>query len=243
MKRFSAVIFVCLSLSSPALLYAQEILLKKGSPIRMEDVLSKDQFGVMVSVRTDPATGEKLRRFIPFAEMNPNSLQYFPFCDMKAAERIDNAVRDRIELLAKKFKEERKGFKGIRDFTKKLSIHTGVSSYRVWFEAVESTPCGLIGWLYSDSPESSFYGMVHLYGLLGKPGTVWIGTIYPAEKTFQNGALLYPEFTVIEPPKKMEVILPGKLPAGAELNTAAPAQRNTEKTGKGAGNALPDPGR
>lgn len=252
MKWCFSALSALLILSAP-LLSAQEILLKDGSSIRMEDVLSKDQFGVMVAVRTDPATGGKLRRFIPFAGMNPGALLYFPFCDMKAAERIESAVRDRIQLLYKKFKEERAGFKDIRDFTKKLTIHTGVSEYRVWFDAAESTPCGLIGWLYSDSPESSFYGLIHLYGLLGNADTVWVGTIYPEEKTFRKGDFLYPEFTVIKPPKKNDSILsreiPGTVPeektvrSGGSRNTPAKQWKNPLVPGKGKIHAVPPSGK
>ena len=88
----------------------------------LENVLSKDQFGVMVICETNPENGDVLRRFIPFVNMNPASLSHFPFCDPKAVGRIYDAVQDREKLIRKKFRDRYKDYEGQQDYTKNLTL-------------------------------------------------------------------------------------------------------------------------
>ncbi len=178
------------------------ILLKKGKPVPLENVLSKDQFGVMLPAGTNPENGDVLRKFVPFVAMNPASLAYFPFCDPKAVERIYQAVQDREKLIRKKFRDRYSEYEGKQDFTKNLTIHSGVHVYNILFSALETTPAGMAGYLYSDAPDSLFYGKIFLYGLIGNKGDVWIGNIYPTDKTIQLNGSTYAVFTVIPPTKK-----------------------------------------
>lgn len=201
LTRLSAVIL----LFAAFFLSAQEepmILLQKGKPIPLKDVLSKDQFGVLVPAGVNPENGDVMRRFIPFVAMNPASLSLFPFCDYKAVERIYEAVQDREKLIRKKFKHKYPEYEGVQDYTKNLSIYAGVHVYRVLFSALDVYPTGMIGYLYSDSPDSLFYGKIFLYGLIGKKGDVWIGDIYPKDTTIQLNGSTYTVFTVIPPPVK-----------------------------------------
>lgn len=178
------------------------ILLKNGDPVPLEQVISKDQFGIMIPSGVNPENGDILRRFVPFVEMNPASLSYFPFCDPKVVERIYHAVQDREQIIRKKFQDRYKEYEGTQDFTKNLTIHSGVHEYGVLFSAIETAPTGLVGYLYSDAPDSLFYGKIFLYGLVGRKGDVWIGSIYPTDKTIQLNGSTYTVFTVIPPAKK-----------------------------------------
>lgn len=180
----------------------KKILLKKGNPIPLKNVLSKDQFGIMIAAGTNPENGDTLRKFVPFVNMNPASLSLFPFCDPKAVERINQAVLDREELIRKKFQDRYSEYEGKQDYTKNLTIHSGVHVYSVLFSALETTSTGMVGYLYSDAPDSLFYGKIFLYGLIGEVGDVWIGNIYPVDKTIQLNGSNYAVFTVIPPAKK-----------------------------------------
>ncbi|MBQ7400660.1 MAG: hypothetical protein IJW07_01325, partial [Lentisphaeria bacterium] len=117
----------------------KKILLKKGNPIPLKNVLSKDQFGIMIAAGTNPENGDTLRKFVPFVNMNPASLSLFPFCDPKAVERINQAVLDREELIRKKFQDRYSEYEGKQDYTKNLTIHSGVHVYSVLFSALETT--------------------------------------------------------------------------------------------------------
>ena len=192
-------LFLCAQLAAQQ---KKMILLKKGDPIPLENVLSKDQFGVMVICETNPENGDVLRKFIPFVNMNPASLSHFPFCDPKAVERIYDAVQDREKLIRKKFRDRYKDYEGQQDYTKNLTIHSGVHVYNVLFSALEKTDVGMVGYLYSDAPDSLFYGKIFLYGLIGEVGDVWIGNIYPTEKTAELNGSTYTVFTVIPPKRK-----------------------------------------
>lgn len=185
----------------PGMADDSKVMFKNGKSVPMSSVISKDQFGIMIHCGKDTETGETLRRFVPFADMNPASLALFPFCDVKAVERIYAAVRDRAELLKTKFARRYQEFENAQDYTKLLKIHSGVPSYDVLFSARESLANGLIGFLYSDTASALFYGKIYLHGLKGEKDTVWVGTIYPTEKTFTHKGAVYPVFTVI-PPKQ-----------------------------------------
>lgn len=180
----------------------RQLLLNEGAPIALSDILEKDQYGVMVAAGTDPETGEKLRRFIPFVDMNPSSLALFPFCDTKAVERINGAVQDRLQLIRKKFQERIATYESFTDFSSELNLHSGVSRYKVVFMATEATTTGLAGYIYSDAADTLFYGKVYLYGLVGSKDSAWIGTIYPTDRKQTISGKLYPVFTVIPPPAK-----------------------------------------
>ena len=195
-------LFCAMILCIPLAAQQNMILLKKGDPVPLEKVISKDQFGIMVPSGVNPENGDVLRRFIPFVEMNPASLSYFPFCDPKVVERIYQAVQDREKIIRKKFQDRYKEYEGTQDFTKNLAIHSGVHEYSVLFSAVETAPTGMVGYLYSDAPDSLFYGKIFLYGLTGRKGDVWIGSIYPTDKTIQLNSSTYTVFTVIPPAKK-----------------------------------------
>ncbi|MBO5960093.1 MAG: hypothetical protein J6Q65_08215, partial [Lentisphaeria bacterium] len=179
-----------------------QILLKQGKPIPVTDILSKDQFGIMTVAYKNPENGDLMRKFIPFVDMNPASLSYFPFCDPKVVERIHQAVLDREVLIRQKFKDRYAEYEGTQDFTKNLLLHSGVHEYSILFSGIESTKTGMIGYIYSDSPDCLFYGKIFLYGLIGNPGTVWIGNIYPTERTQVINGSTYPVLTVIAPEKK-----------------------------------------
>ena len=202
-KSIRCTLLLC-ALACGATLTAQQnmILLKKGDPIPLEKVISKDQFGVMVPAGTNPENGDVLRKFIPFVDMNPASLSYFPFCDPKVVERIYYAVQDREKIIRKKFQDRYGEYEGVQDYTKNLTIHSGVHEYSVLFSALETAPTGMAGYLYSDAPDSLFYGKIFLYGLIGEKGDVWIGNIYPTDKTIQLNGSTYAVFTVIPPEKK-----------------------------------------
>ncbi len=180
----------------------RELLLKEGDPVPLSAILAKDQFGVMVDAGKDPETGETLRRFISFVEMNPASLGLFPFCDTKSVERIDSSVRDRVQLIRKKFRKKYESYENAEDLSAILMVHSGVGSYRVLFTATESLKNGLTGYLYSDAADTLFYGKIFLYGLVGQKDTVWTGTIYPTDRKETIGGKIYPVFTVIPPPGK-----------------------------------------
>lgn len=203
MKKILCALLFAASVATviPGMAEDEKVMFKNGKSVPMSSVISKDQFGIMIPCGTDTETGEKLRRFVPFADMNPASLSLFPFCDVKAVERIHTAVRDRAELLKTKFARRYKDFENAQDYVKLLKIHSGVPSYEVLFSARESITNGLIGFLYSDTPSALFYGKIYLHGLKGENDTVWIGTIYPTEKTFTHNGATYPVFTVI-PPKQ-----------------------------------------
>lgn len=205
LKRFirCALLVCALFLCGQLAAQQKKILLKKGSPIPLENVLSKDQFGIMAAAGTNPENGDTLRKFIPFVHMNPASLSLFPFCDPKAVERIYDAVQDREKLIRKKFRDRYKDYEGQQDYTKNLTIHSGVHVYNILFSALETTSTGMVGYLYSDSPDSLFYGKIFLYGLLGQVGDVWIGNIYPTDKTIELNGSTYTVFTVIPPARKM----------------------------------------
>lgn len=180
---------------------AQDILLKNGDRIPKDDVLSKDQFGIMVKASADPENGTPLRRFVPFTEMATVSLSQFPFCDAKSVDRVNTAMLDRMPIIRKKFKDQYPRYQEAKDLSKLLAIHAGVSSYRVLFEATGIFPNGMTGWLYSDSADCSFYGGVFLYGLVGKPDTIWNGEVFPVEGTLEKNGKIYPVFSVIPPVK------------------------------------------
>lgn len=197
-----ALVLCALLLCSELAAQQKMILLKKGDPIPLESVLSKDQFGVMVPAAINPENGDILRKFIPFVAMNPASLSLFPFCDPKAVERIYNAVQDREKLIRKKFQDRYKEYEGKQDYTKNLTIHSGVHVYSILFSALETTSTGMVGYLYSDAPDSLFYGKIFLYGLIGQVGDVWIGDIYPANRTIELNGSTYTVFSVIPPERK-----------------------------------------
>lgn len=197
-----ALLLCAASLCFPLAAQQNMILLKKGDPVPLEKVISKDQFGIMVPSGVNPENGDILRKFIPFVEMNPASLSYFPFCDPKVVERIYQAVQDREQIIRKKFQDRYKEYEGTQDFTKNLTIHSGVHVYSVLFSALEATATGMVGYLYSDAPDSLFYGKIFLYGLTGKTGDIWIGNIFPTDKTIQLNGSTYTVFTVIPPVKK-----------------------------------------
>lgn len=222
MKKFLCALLFIASLTTfvPGMADDTKIMFKNGKSVPMSSVVSKDQFGIMIICGKDSETGESLRRFIAFAEMNPASLSLFPFCDVKAVERIHAAVRDRAELLKTKFARRYEEFEGAQDCVKLLKIHGGVHSYEILFSARESLDNGLIGFLYSDTPSALFYGKVYLYGLKGRKDTVWVGTIYPTEKTFTHNGVTYPVFTVIPPKQDLSNITPADLD---EKENAAPA--------------------
>lgn len=201
-KILCLLLFVLFALFSVSARENPKIMFKNGKSVLMSDVISKDQFGIMIVCGKDTETGVKLRRFIPFAEMNPASLSLFPFCDVKAVERIHTAVQDRAELLQVRFAKKYQQFENEKDYTKLLKIHSGVPSYEILFSARETLPNGLIGFLYSDTPSALFYGKIYLHGLKGEADTVWIGVIYPTEKTFMHKGAIYPMFTVIPPERK-----------------------------------------
>lgn len=201
-KILCLLLFVLFALFSVSARENQKIMFKNGKSVLMSDVISKDQFGIMIVCGKDTETGVKLRRFVPFAEMNPASLSLFPFCDVKAVERIHTAVQDRAKLLQVRFAKKYQQFENEKDYTKLLKIHSGVPSYEILFSARETLPNGLIGFLYSDTPSALFYGKIYLHGLKGEADTVWIGVIYPTEKTFTHKGAVYPMFTVIPPERK-----------------------------------------
>ena len=117
-------------------------------------------------------------------------------------ERIYNAVQDREKLIRKKFQDRYKEYEGKQDYTKNLTIHSGVHVYSILFSALETTSTGMVGYLYSDAPDSLFYGKIFLYGLIGQVGDVWIGDIYPANRTIELNGSTYTVFTVIPPERK-----------------------------------------
>ncbi len=205
MKKILLLLLLCMA----GTVFSQEILLKNGKKIKMDSILSKNQYGIMVrSGKTDPDGNQQMRRFISFFDMNPASLSLFPFCDVKAVDRIHTSVLDRVDLIKKKFSEELKSFEGVTDSTKNLKIHAGVHRYRVLFNSIEPAEYGQIGWLFSDSADSQFYGRIYLYGLLGSADQIWIGDIYPTDRTYTKNGNIYPVFTVIEPEKRQ----PGEAP-------------------------------
>ena len=81
-KILCLLLFVLFALFSVSARENSKIMFKNGKSVLMSDVISKDQFGIMIVCGKDTETGVKLRRFIPFAEMNPASLSLFPFCDV-----------------------------------------------------------------------------------------------------------------------------------------------------------------
>lgn len=199
----TAILLGALSFCLPMAAQQDVILLKNSdTPIPMEKVISKDQFGVIVPAKINPENGDVLRKFIPFVDMNPASLNLFPFCDTKSAERIYNAVQDREILIRKKYAKRAEAYQGTQDYTKNLRIHTGVDEYLIFFVATEATETGMVGFIYAEAPDALFYGKIFLYALLGKPGDVWIGNIYPTEKTITINGSQYKVFSVIPPIKK-----------------------------------------
>ena len=202
MERKMKKILLLLVLAAVLPLSAQKIMLKKGPPIDVKDMISKDQYGILVNAGKDKETGDPLCRFIPFVQVSPASLMLFPFCDVKAVERIDSAVHDRIDLIRKKFADRYPDYEGTQDFSMKMTIHTGVHSYKILFTATESLSNGMIGYLYSDSADTLFYGKIFLHGLVGKSNSAWVGTIYPTERKLTHKGSTYTVFTVIAPPKK-----------------------------------------
>lgn len=205
LKNFvrSMILLGALALCCPLTAQQTAILLKDGGrPIPLNKVISKDQFGVIVPAKVNPENGDVLRKFIPFVDMNPASLSLFPFVDTKSAERIYNAVQDRQKLIAKKFAKRTEAYNGTQDYTKNLLIHTGVDEYYIFFHALESTDTGMVGFIYSEAPDSLFYGKIFLYALLGKPGDVWIGPIHPTDQTITVNGSTYKVFTAIPPVRK-----------------------------------------
>ncbi len=180
----------------------KQLLLNEGAPIPLTDILGKDQYGVMVAAGTDPETGDKLRRFIPFVAMNPASLALFPFCDTKAVERTNGAVLDRLQLIRKKFQTRIETYEKFTDFSAELNLHSGVARYKVVFTATEANATGLVGYIYSDTADTLFYGKIYLYGLIGNKDSYWIGTMYPTDRKQTVNGKVYPVFTVIPPPAK-----------------------------------------
>lgn len=231
----SAVLLGALALCCPLAANTQNmILLKKGDPIPLENVISKDQFGIMVPAGKNPENGDILRRFIPFIDLNPASLTLFPFCDAKSAERIYTAVQDREVLIRKKFTKRAEDYQGTQDYTKNLRIHTGVDQYYIFFTATEATATGMVGFIYSEAPEALFYGKIFLYALLGKPGDIWIGYIYPTEKTIQVNGSTYTVFTVI-PPEKKTFLDEMEEKENQEKKRRGPRGRQGRKNGPGQG--------
>lgn len=132
-KILCLLLFVLFALFSVSARENPKIMFKNGKSVLMSDVISKDQFGIMIVCGKDTETGVKLRRFVPFAEMNPASLSLFPFCDVKAVERIHTAVQDRAKLLQVRFAKKYQQFENEKDYTKLLKIHSGVPSYEILF--------------------------------------------------------------------------------------------------------------
>jgi len=188
------------------------ILLKNGEQVAKSRICEHDQFGIMIETGTDPETKKMLRRFIPFTNLNPASLQFFPYCDAKVVERTNTAVSDRAELIMKKFKDVFPDLKKTEDMTKLLSIHTGVSSYHVFFIALSTEKNGTAGYLFSDSADSQFYGIIFLYGLICEKNQCWTGEIFPEDRTITVDNHIYPVFTVIPPPKPKFDMKHGMMP-------------------------------
>lgn len=179
------------------------VLFQDGSkPIPLAKVISKDQFGIMIPAGVNPKNGDVLRKFVPFVDLNPASLTLFPFCDPKSSERIHDAIYDRQKLIHQKFAKRAEAYQGVQDYTKNLLIHSGVDEYYIFFSALEATDTGMVGFIYSEAPDSLFYGKIFLYALLGKPGNAWIGKIYPTEQTITVNGSTYKVFTVIPPIRK-----------------------------------------
>jgi len=201
MKKFglTAVLF-CLCALNLSAMDPAPVLLKSGEQFSKNAICDQDQFGIMIETVTDPETGKKMRRFVPYSELNPISLQLFSYCDAKAVERTGNAVNDRTALLMKKFKGSFPELEKAEDLSKKLSIHTGVPSYKVFFIPTGAEKTGMTGYLFSDAADSQFYGIVFLYGLIDTKGVSWVGEIYPEERTVTLKNRIYPVFTVIPPP-------------------------------------------
>ena len=53
-------ILLLLVLAAVLPLSAQKIMLKKGPPIDVKDMISKDQYGILVNAGKDKETGEKI---------------------------------------------------------------------------------------------------------------------------------------------------------------------------------------
>ncbi len=231
MKNVLRILALTALLLLPFQVFSQTIRLKNGKTVEMDQVLSKDQFGIVINSGKKDAEGNILRNFIPFAEMNPASLTLFPFCDMKAVERTYNAVIDRATLIRKKFATEIKPFETAKDCTALLRIHTGVPFYRIFFIADNTFDDGLTGFIFSDAADSLFYGKIFLHGLLGPKDTIWVGNIYPTEKTVERNQIRYPVFTVIAPQIPQNG-LPG---TGANLS-AIPTAASSQRSGAAGGN-------
>lgn len=188
-------------MSSSFLLSAADIVTKDGKSYNSTLVIDKDQFGVRIDAGTDPTSGVALQRYIPFADMVLSSLRQFPYCDNKTVKRVDNALKDRIALIEKKFEERYLLFKDVKDYTKLLSVPGGVNTFRIFIKVTDVFPNGVAGFAYSDMAETSFYGKLFVEGLITEKDELWSGDIYITNRQTTNNEFIYSVFTIHAPPK------------------------------------------
>ncbi len=85
--------------------FALDIPLKSGKICKDVKIVSKNQFGIHIFEKKNPADGKDVIRYISFAAMNPEILKIFPYCDTKVVDRLNNALHDRKDLIEKRFKK------------------------------------------------------------------------------------------------------------------------------------------
>ena len=69
--------------------------MKSGKVYKDVKIVTKNQFGVHIFEKKNPATEKDVLRYIPFSAMNAEFLRFFPFCDGKVIDRLgDTGIGD-----------------------------------------------------------------------------------------------------------------------------------------------------
>lgn len=204
MRLFFSVKNICCCLAVAAIsafcfqANAIDLKLKDGTIYKDANILSKNQFGVQIFDRKDTQNGKDVQRFIPFSQMHASTLRLFPYCDNKTIDRLDNALRDRKELIEKKFKDRIQVYDQETNHALAFNGPTGVSSLRVFVIITDVLENGVIGWVYTDAQEAIFYGKVYIQDLAADVNDIWINDIYPVEDQPQITVndIIYPCYTI-----------------------------------------------
>ena len=161
-------------------------------------IVTKNQFGVHIFEKKNPATEKDVLRYIPFSAMNAEFLRFFPFCDGKVIDRLDNALRDRKELIEKRFKDRLQEYAGKKDYVAAFNGPAGANVLHVFMVVTDVTDTGSVAWIYTDTQEALFYGKVFVQDLITDVGAIVVNDIYPDEKNSQMKIkdIVYPSYTI-----------------------------------------------
>lgn len=181
--------------SIASFLYGTDLVMKDGSKLNSVTIVSKNQYGVDIAAGQDKE-GKTIVRNIRFSELSPGSLRLFPFSDSKTIDRLFSALRDRADIAAKKYADERKEIEESKDEMVKAAIPGGVNSIKVFFVVTDQAPEGVIGWAHSDTPDAAIYGKIYIHGIKIDKNLEWTGELYPTSETLQFKSKKYLKFTL-----------------------------------------------